>query len=322
MAARRHLLDHRQQLIERQQFIHHLSSLWPTESSIDRTCSQLFDRFDVDADGRLNTVEMSRFEHVILDPLIERMRIALIVVDFQNDFVDGSLRIVDGAARQQPMDALPIINELISADRFHLIVYTQDWHPSNHISFVEHCHDNDRSLCEHDRLLSKQFRQFDRVQFDTPKCMQTLYAQHCVQDTWGAELHNDLIVRSNGLIIRKGTNTLVDSYSAFYDNQRIDRTELETQLRNANINVCFVCGLAYDVCVAATAHDAADLGFLTAIIADASKGLDAATISETNRQLTNEHNGVIIDSRQALAIAAGDYIPLNWMSALANAACK
>ncbi|VDN27364.1 unnamed protein product [Cylicostephanus goldi] len=107
-----------------------------------------------------------------------------------------------------------------------MVVYTQDWHPENHISFVERAKDEDRILKNHP---DKEVRAFDAVQFETPSLNQAsffdsfsysvLYPSHCVENSWGAQLHSDLVLPgSNVFLIRKGEEIHVDSYSAFADN--------------------------------------------------------------------------------------------------------
>lgn len=102
---------------------------------------------------------------------INQMRTALIVVDFQNDFVDGSLAIKRGRAQQDPMEALQILNQLLLRHKdFNSIVYTLDWHPSNHISFYEHCRNKDRAMQKTDKI--RKLKPFDVVVFEDPKCKQ------------------------------------------------------------------------------------------------------------------------------------------------------
>lgn len=155
------------------------------------------------------------------------------MVDFQNDFVDGSLAIKRGRAQQDPMQALQILNGLLTRhDEFNSIVYTLDWHPSNHISFYEHCRNNDRVMQRSDK--SRKLKPFDVVTFEDPKCrqvyllsfrnsvlileFQVLYPSHCVENSWGAELNFEVKRVEGAKIVRKGTDVFCDAYSGFADN--------------------------------------------------------------------------------------------------------
>ncbi|KIH67205.1 hypothetical protein ANCDUO_02467 [Ancylostoma duodenale] len=136
-----------------------------------------------------------------------------------NNIVDRRLSSQNGSAGEDPLDAIPAINELVMEKELDAIVYTQDWHPANHISFVERARDPDRKI--HNDNQNVPLKAFDTVQFDKPLLRQTLYPTHCVQNSWGAELHADLVLpRTRALIVKKGQEVHVDSYSAFKDNNR------------------------------------------------------------------------------------------------------
>ncbi|KAE9554785.1 hypothetical protein FO519_001982 [Halicephalobus sp. NKZ332] len=270
---------------------------------------RLFDIFDVDSDGKLSAVESDALNRVIIDE-VNCLKCALIVVDFQNDFVNGSLAIKKGPAQQDPHEALVPLNRLLQETKFDLIVYTQDWHPPNHISFYEHCRNPDRSLKPEDK--NRKLRPFDVVHFEVPKCLQVLYPAHCLQNSWGAELSPHLTRVPSAKFIRKGFNVHVDAYSAFSDNNGEKKSELAMLLRSEGIDGLFICGLAYEICVAATTREASKLGFLTALISDCSKGLDADKINETNVELS-ERNVAIIDSHVAEQFPRSRKIPWKWV---------
>ena len=138
---------------------------------------------------------------------------------------------------------------------------------------------------------------------------QVLWPTHCVQNSWGAEIHqeirHDLIGKKETIKIYKGTHPDIDSYSAFWDNNKLNQTNLYHELSSRNITDVFVCGIAYDVCVGFTANDALDFGFKTVIIDDASRGLIQDDI---NRMKLNfqQKNGLIIKSDQVLHMIKGD----------------
>jgi len=175
----------------------------------------------------------------------------LIIVDIQNDFLEGgSLAVPNGN------DVIPVLNE-IQKD-FDLIVATQDWHPQNHKSFAsEHPNKNEFEIIDLNGL------------------QQVLWPVHCVQGSFGAEFHKDLKMNSIEAIFRKGMDHEIDSYSGFYDNGKRKNTGLFGYLKDRKVSEVFVAGLAADFCVYFTANDAIDLGFKTTIIEEASKPIDA-----------------------------------------------
>ncbi|VDL83670.1 unnamed protein product [Nippostrongylus brasiliensis] len=116
---------------------------------------------------------------------LSSLKIALLVVDFQNDFISGSLRV-------------------------------QDWHPENHISFIGAAGDPDRKFMHNYRV--RDLEPFDRVAFKVPSTVQILYPAHCVQGSWGAKIHESISIPADAEFVKKGTNVLIDSYSAFRDN--------------------------------------------------------------------------------------------------------
>lgn len=176
---------------------------------------------------------------------------ALIIVDIQNDFLEGgSLAVNNGN------DVIPIINSL--QNEFDLIVATQDWHPQNHKSFAaQHPGKKEFELTELNGL------------------PQVLWPIHCVQGSFGAEFHLDLETNKIETIFRKGMDTEIDSYSGFYDNGKRKNTGLLGYLEDRNVEEVFVAGLAADYCVYFTAKDALEAGFQTTIIESATRPIDA-----------------------------------------------
>ncbi|RLZ12686.1 bifunctional nicotinamidase/pyrazinamidase [Faecalibacter macacae] len=175
---------------------------------------------------------------------------ALIIVDIQNDFIPGgSLAVTDGDK------IISRINEL--QKKFDLVVATQDWHPANHKSFAS----------QHDGM-----NPFDVI--DLNGLQQTLWPDHCIQSTKGAEFHKDLNTNKIEAIFRKGTNPEIDSYSGFFDNGRKKATGLHGYLQERKVTSVFVCGLAADFCVYYTALDALSLGYETTILDESTKAID------------------------------------------------
>lgn len=174
----------------------------------------------------------------------------LLVIDVQNDFCPGG-----ALAVPRGDEAVPVINRL--AGRFAHVVLTQDWHPPGHASFAS---------------ASPGRRPFEIVKASYGP--QTLWPDHCVQDTPGADFHPLLKIPHAALVLRKGMRRAIDSYSAFYENDRKTPTGLAGYLRERNLTHVFVAGLAFDFCVRYTAEDAAFAGFTVAVIEDACRGID------------------------------------------------
>lgn len=185
----------------------------------------------------------------------------LIVIDVQNDFIPGgSLSVSDGDK------IVSIINGI--QDKFDLVVASQDWHPQNHISFASN---------------HKGKKTFEEIEVFGKK--QTLWPDHCVQGTVGAEFHPDLRTDSWETIFRKGTDPNIDSYSAFYDNGHLKSTGLTGYLKEKGATQLFFCGLAADICVYYSVKDAMEEGFECFFIEDASQPLDAATFKIQKKEL-------------------------------------
>ncbi len=185
---------------------------------------------------------------------------ALLVIDMQLDFLPGgSLAIAGGDA------LIPGINAL--AARFDHVILTQDWHPEGHISFA-----STHSL--------KPF--VDTV--DAPYGKQTLWPNHCIQGSPGAQLHPDLDIPHTELILRKGFRRSIDSYSAFTENDGATPTGLAGYLRERNLQRLFFTGVAYDFCVGFSALAAVKLGFESIVLDDLSRAVGLpGTIDTTNR---------------------------------------
>lgn len=171
----------------------------------------------------------------------------LIAVDIQNDFCTGSLAVA------QSEQIIPLINGLMAY--FDQIVLTQDWHPSQHISFAS----------THNLLPNTSIK--------TDYGRQILWQSHCVQHTWGAQFHPNLYTQNATYLIKKGDRACTDSYSAFLEADGTP-TPLVGYLHTLNIQRVFVVGLATDFCVAYTAIDASKLGFDTYVIEDACRAID------------------------------------------------
>jgi nicotinamidase/pyrazinamidase len=174
----------------------------------------------------------------------------LIVIDVQNDFCPGGAL---GVPRGD--EVVPIINRL--AARFRHVVLTQDWHPSGHFSFASR---------------HPGTKPFETIAADYRP--QVLWPDHCVQDSSGAAFHPALHIPHAALVVRKGMNPAIDSYSAFYENDRKTPTGLVGYLRDRGLLRLFLAGLAFDFCVRYSAEDANREGFEVAVFEDACRSID------------------------------------------------
>jgi nicotinamidase/pyrazinamidase len=181
---------------------------------------------------------------------MKNSRRALIVIDVQIDFCPGgNLAINDGDK------IVPAINSIM--DKFDLVVSTQDWHPQSHISFAS----NHKGKNVYDQIY-------------TNGITQTLWPNHCVQGTSGADFHKDINSNKFNCVIRKGVNPDIDSYSAFLENDKKTETGLHGYLNALKVKDIFLCGLATDYCVYYSAMDAVKYGFNTTLLLNACRGIN------------------------------------------------
>ena len=167
------------------------------------------------------------------------MKKILLIVDVQNDFFPGGPLAVKNAD-----EVIEPINNLVNAEMFEMIIYTHDWHPANHSSFVSNDSENG------------------------------IWPDHAVQNTDGAKLQGDLVEAKKSFHLYKGTNPEVDSYSAFYDNDHKTKTELVSLLKYEEPDEVFVCGLATDYCIKFTVLDSLAEGWNTILVTDAVRGVN------------------------------------------------
>jgi nicotinamidase/pyrazinamidase len=174
---------------------------------------------------------------------------ALLVIDVQNDFCPkGALAVTNGDKIVKGINAL--------MPDFDAVILTQDWHPAGHSSFAT-SHDADPMSV---------------VQM--PYGPQVLWPDHCIIGTSGAQFHQDLNVDQADMLIRKGYNAKIDSYSAFFENDHQTPTGLEGYLRTRGIDTLTLVGLATDFCVNYSAVDAANLGFDVTVRMDLCRAID------------------------------------------------
>lgn len=201
---------------------------------------------------------------------------ALIVIDLQNDFCPGGALAVGGGD-----EIVPLVNRLVA--RHQHVILTQDWHPMGHSSFA-----------------SSHAGKAPFENIDLPYGSQTLWPEHCVQGTPGAAFHAGLDWTKAELVIRKGFRATIDSYSAFFENDRTTPTGLAGYLRERGLTRLTLVGLATDFCVAYSALDARKLGFETQVVMDACRAIDlGGSLAAAEKQM--RESGVRLTQSAALA---------------------
>ena len=193
---------------------------------------------------------------------------ALIIIDVQNDFCrNGALAVPNGE------QVVSVINDL--GNKFQTVVLTQDWHPAGHASFAS----------------SHNAEPFSTTTLHYGE--QTLWPDHCIQGSNGAEFHSELYSNNASMIIRKGMHQHIDSYSAFFENDRTTPTGLDGFLQTMKIKRVFCVGLAFDFCVRYTAEDAVTQNFETIIIENACRSIDMdGSVADAMQSFTK--NGITL----------------------------
>ncbi|CEP07808.1 hypothetical protein [Parasitella parasitica] len=182
-------------------------------------------------------------------------KIALILVDIQNDFLErGSLAVADSNSILQRVNSL--IRQVKTKNG--LVIATKDWHPQNHVSFASNNAD-------------KQVFETKEIEYDGIKGLQVMWPDHCVQNTYGSELSKEINEKDIDFIVKKGMNYRVDSYSAFADNNYSEITSLAKILYQNHVDIVIIAGLAADFCVKFTCLDAIKFGFKTILIKECTK---------------------------------------------------
>ena len=176
------------------------------------------------------------------------MGTALIIIDVQNDFCPGgALEVKDGEKIIEPINS--------AQDKFETIILTQDWHPKDHSSFAS----------------NNSAEVYSKIEMDYGS--QILWPDHCIQGSIGANFHKNLNTNNSNLILRKGCNPKIDSYSAFFENDKNTTTWLEGYLKKKEIKRLYLCGLAFDYCVFYSALDGVNLGFEVFVFQDLTKAI-------------------------------------------------
>lgn len=222
---------------------------------------------------------------------------ALLVIDVQNCFLGtGSLAVKDGE------DIIPVINKIRRdhGQQFSLVVFTQDWHCVNHVSFasshpnhavyqtINLTYLNTGQLCKSEATRADYTVDCSTTPANkTVVVKQELWPDHCIQNTADAGLYKDLIQEGTDLVIRKGQHCQVDSYSGFFDNGNFTQTDLHEELSKRGIQTVFLVGLALDYCLSHTAQDARELGYETYVVLDATEVIDKSIKEAASKRLTD-----------------------------------
>ncbi|XP_066596737.1 uncharacterized protein [Prorops nasuta] len=286
-----------------QKFLLVCSEIFGATKPEEKECLfKIFQFFDVDNDGVLNSQEWSRLDESWLQPTLNPKN-ALIIVDVQNDFIDGSLSLRDCPAGQDSKDVINPINRLIRKGKWDKIIYTLDWHPENHISFYENLHSWE---IHPDSKFSKEVaKPFGKILFKQESQEIRIWPKHCIKDTWGAQLHKDLLVLPGSEKVLKGENAGQEAYSAFLDTGNNKATNINDILIKSKVTNVYICGVAYDVCVKETSLDALKFGYRVAVIDDCCRGTNVPDI-QIAKNLITENSGLIADSEEILSIVNGN----------------
>ncbi|MHA1898256.1 MAG: bifunctional nicotinamidase/pyrazinamidase [Promethearchaeota archaeon] len=199
---------------------------------------------------------------------------ALLVVDMQNDFLPGG-----ALAVPKGDEIITPINQIVKQffDKNALIIFSQDWHPTQHRSFASAYPDKNP---------------FDPI--DLPGIGPVLWPDHCVQGTTGAEINNKIDLQYAHCIIRKGYNPMIDSYSIFYENDKKTKTGLAGFLKDREVETIYICGLALDYCCYYSAMDAKKDGFNVYLIEGLTRGIDNPKDNIKNSLNSMRANGIHI----------------------------
>ncbi|KAH0793334.1 bifunctional nicotinamidase/pyrazinamidase [Histomonas meleagridis] len=200
----------------------------------------------------------------------------LLVIDMQNDFVSptGSLSVASA------MNIIPVINRLRS--HFKHVMWTQDWHPSNHVSFVSsHPGHSAGDIIE------------------TSLYKQVLFPAHCVQNSEGAKIHPDLDVHQDDLFVVKGCSPEIDSYSCFFDVVKSSQTNASEQIQKLGVKTLYVLGVATDFCVKSSVIDGLSLGYKVFVIEDGIAAVDQSNSQAAIDEMKSK-GAIFINSKDIL----------------------
>ena len=253
-----------------------VSDLSGGQAMTEEQSKALMEVVDSDQNGTVGLVELKSFMRMWRTPTkTMRTKSALIIIDVQNDFISGTL----GNSDPTTKSIVPLINELREA--MDVVVVSYDWHPHDHCSFVESANAGATPI----KSPPNPYDPFTLVTLEAdatrPEHQQLVYARHCVQGSWGSECHPDLVVKESDGKIYKGQKPNIDSYSAFYDNLKVNDCGLRALLEAEGVTHCYCVGLCFDICVKCTALHGAELGFQVVVVEDACRPLMLSEVAPT-----------------------------------------
>lgn len=204
---------------------------------------------------------------------------ALLLIDLQNDFYTLGSSAISGVD-----EIIPIANQLMQSGYFDCIVATQDWHPATHQSFA-----------------ANHYFRYPKQRVDINGSSQLLWGMHGIQDSYGADLIDDLKLDKIDKIVQKGQNETIDSYSPFFDNAQNPASDLVGYLRNKAIEQIFILGVPLEYSVKYAALDAVKLGFQTFLLEDACRPINYEDgASEQAIKIMQSQGVTFLDSDQLI----------------------
>lgn len=270
---------------------------------------------DKDGDGKIGKDDFRDCWLYWLKPILSPVS-ALVIVDVQNDFIDGSLSLKNCPAGQDGSAVVPVINSILDSVNFDTVVYSLDWHPQDHISFIDNV--GNRKLDASSKVSADEAQLMDTVVFEGPPLTeQQLWPAHCVQNSWGSKLHDDLKVIPDAVYIYKGTNPNIDSYSAFWDNNKLSQTALVQELTKRGVTDVYCVGLALDICVGSTTLHSIEHGFRTVMVENCCRCVSLEG-QDSMKSKIKKAGGIVVEScAVADMVNASDRRPeLGYQSAL------
>jgi len=300
-------------VLQREEFSSVVTDLLGQSHMSEDQIKLLMQSVDSDNSGSIGLPELKAFLRMWKAPTKKlETKAALIIIDVQNDFISGTLANSDPTTK----DIVPLINEL--RDAMDLVVISYDWHPQEHCSFVESANAGTTAIASPPGPYDPFTFVTLRADADRPAHGQLVYARHCVQGTWGAECHADLTVKPSDGKIYKGLKPNIDSYSAFYDNLKINDCGLLAWLEERGVTHCFLTGLCFDICVKSTALHGAEAGFMMYVVEDACRPLfphevepTKAEFAEAGVQVTTAAEAVdIIKATKGKEIPLAEYVAM------------
>ena len=252
---------------------------------------------DTDKNGNISAAEFSAAIQGWLGRALMPVH-CLLIIDMQNDFITGTLA-VKGA------EALPaVINRIRKSIAWDVVSYSLDWHPTQHASFYESFIENKPgsrpaelhpSATAEQRKAATNPKMFGTLPLMSPTgeaIDQVLWPRHCAQGSWGAENHVDLVTLPSDIVIRKGTDPQIDSYSAFYDNMKLRSTGLKDQLVSRRVSHVYIVGIAFDFCVCFSALHAAEEGLVVTVIEDATRPVAQSSAAQMRSVMRDAVRGI------------------------------